>query len=237
MLDRIKRLFIVEEDDPLKKALEKQAEVEAEKQQKEVETVPSQPARAPQKRRTAATSPANAPKIQGGKVTEKFMDILLGAMDKNNIDGFDYLEYKQSLQNLEGMDMDEATRYQSAFAMAKTMGVTAENLLRTANHYLDILQQEEAKFERALVNQKDKQIGDRQSRIDQLDKVIAEKQRRIEQLQKEIDLHRQEMEQISGEIQGATVKVENTKNNFVVTYKVLVSRIQQDIDKMKQYLG
>lgn len=237
MLDRIKRLFIVEDDDPLKKALEKKAEMEAENTNTvpESETVPSVQKR--QKPTTSNTPPPVAPRAAGGKVTEKFMNILLSAMDKNNVEGFDYLEFKQSLQNLQGMDMDEATKYQSAFAMAKTMGATPTNLLQTANHYLNVLKEEEAKFGQALNNQRDKQIGDRQNRIDQLQKVIAEKQRKIEQLTKEIDVHRQESDKITQEIQSSTVKVENTKNNFVVTYKLLVSQIQDDINKMKQYLG
>ena len=35
-----------------------------------------------------------------GKVTDKFYDILFGAMEANNQEGFDYLEYKKSLQTL-----------------------------------------------------------------------------------------------------------------------------------------
>ena len=53
-----------------------------------------------------------------GKVSSKFMEILFKAMEDNNLDGFDYLEFKQSLKSLEKMPMDEQTRFKSAFAMA-----------------------------------------------------------------------------------------------------------------------
>jgi len=231
MFDKIKKLFVVEDDDPLKKALEQKSQEEADATAPAEEMVPD---------RTATNSSASpktpVSKPTGGKVTDKFMNILLGAMEKNNLDGFDYLEYKQSLQSLQNMNMDEATRYQSAFAMAKTMGATPQKLLETANHYVNILKTEEQKFGQALVNQKDKQIGGRQQRLEQLDQSIAKKRKHIEQLTKEIETHEQESAQIKEQITDSTVKVENTKNNFVVTYQLLTSQIQEDIKKMQSYL-
>ena len=223
MFDKIKKLFVVEDDDPLKKALEQKSQEEAEATAPTEEMVPD---------RTTPT-PSTKPKTQssqatGGKVTDKFMNILLGAMDKNNLDGFDYLEYKQSLNSLQNMDMDEATRYQSAFAMAKTMGATPKKLLETANHYINILQTEEQKFGQALISQKEKQIGNRHQRLEQLGKAVEQKKKQIEQLTKEIETHEQESVQIKEQITDSTVKVENTKNNFIVTYQLLTGQIKED---------
>ncbi len=231
MFDKIKKLFVVEDDDPLKKALEQKSQEEADAATPVEEMVPDRPA-STQK----STPKTQSSKPTGGKVTDKFMNILLGAMDKSNLDGFDYLEYKQSLQSLQGMNMDESTRYQSAFAMAKTMGATPKKLLETANHYLTVLKTEEQKFGQALVNQKEKQIGDRRQRIEQLDQAAEQKRKQIEQLTKEIEAHEQESGQIKEQITDATVKVENTKNNFVVTYQLLTGQIQEDIRKMQTYL-
>jgi len=235
MFDKIKKLFVVEDNDPLKKALEQKSQEEADAARPVDATVPNRPTSkaAPTQNSTPKTQHA---KPTGGKVTDKFMNILLGAMDKSNLDGFDYLEYKQSLQSLQNMDMDEATRYQSAFAMAKTMGATPQKLLETANHYLTVLETEHQKFGQALVNQKEKQIGDRHSRIEQLDQAAEQKRQQIEQLTKEIAAHEQESAQIKEQITNATVKVENTKNNFVVTYQLLTGQIQEDIRKMQTYL-
>lgn len=59
-----------------------------------------------------------------GKADPKFIDILLKSIEKNNLGGFDYIEYLSSLQKLDNMAMDEATKYKSKFVTAKTMGVT-----------------------------------------------------------------------------------------------------------------
>jgi len=184
---------------------------------------------------TSSATPINTT-VPAGKATSKFTDILLKAMEANNIAGFDYLEYKQSLHKLAKMPMDEPTRYQSAYAAASTMGATPKQLVETAHFYIDILKKEESKFAQALANQKSKQIGDKEQLIKQHDNLIKEKSKQIESLKKEIAQHQTKSEQMKKSISSATVKVETTKNNFVASYNLVISQIHNDIANMKKYL-
>lgn len=194
----------------------------------------------PKKEQSASKSSAKASnqglKANTGKVTQKFTDVLFGALEKNNIDGFDYLEYKKSLKKLSKMPMDEPTRYQSAFAMASTLGATPQVLVETAQHYVNVLKQEEAKFQQALVNQRKQQIGDKESQIAQIEKVIQQKAEQIKKLTQEIQSHQKQTSKLSQEISQATVKVEQTKNNFKVSLNALLSQITKDVENMKKYL-
>jgi len=223
--DRLKSWFIVEDSSSAKKKTKKTAEKATSKKNSP-----------PSKQQTTSTATSTAAGVQPGKVTTKFMEILLAAMDKNNLDGFDYLEFKQSLKSLEKMPMDEATRYQSAFAMAKTMGATPEQLVKTAGHYIAILQQEEKKFGQALAAQRTKQIGGRENQIKQMEAGIQQKAEHIKKLTQEIEADQKKLATIKSEISGAVVKVESTKNNFIASFDSLVAHIQKDIDNMKQYL-
>ena len=87
--------------------------------------------------------------VLDGKVSAKFTKILLEAIEKYNEEGFDYLEYKNGIRSLAKMDMDEATRFKSAFAMAQTMGAESGLLIKSAEHYLQVLGKERDKFESA----------------------------------------------------------------------------------------
>jgi hypothetical protein len=193
----------------------------------------------------SASKPTDAPiepkiseplSISEGEVTEKFMRVLFNALEKNNIEGFDYLEFKKSLRKLEKMPMDEPTRFQSAFAMASTMGATPKNLIETAEFYINVLKQEESKFQQALVNQRKSQIGNKEAKMDDLDKIIQQKAERIKKLTQEIEAHQKQKAQLDQEISKATVKVESTKNDFVATMNSLVSKIQSDVENMKKFL-
>ncbi len=221
MFDKLKSLFVVEDDTPKKP----QAKTKA------GSSVPKP------KQTTSSTSvPRTSTTASSGKVNSKFTNVLLKAMEANNLDGFDYLEYKHSLKSLEKMPMDEQTRFKSAYAMAQTMGATPDHLIKTANHYIRVLLDEESKFGQALANQKTKQIGDKEAQIKQLENIIKEKTKTIEQLKKEIDQHSKGMHAMKEEISGAAIKVESTKNDFHASFNNLVSHIKKDIESMKNYL-
>ena len=135
-------------------------------------------------------------------------------MEKNNSEGFDYLEYKSSLQSLAKMDMDEPTRYKSALAMAKTMGATPAKLISSANHYLSVLKKEDGKFKQALKNQKTKQVSGREGEIKKTMTIIDDKKKRIAQLEKEIAADTKRLETLKAGINKAAAKVQSTSDNF-----------------------
>ncbi len=225
--DKLKSLFIIEDETSSKK--KKAAPTTKKKVEKAAPT--------PKAKSTPAVSgEAPALTVGKGKATAKFIEIMFGAMEKHNLDGFDYIEYKESLKSLEKMPMDEQTRFQSAFAMAKTMGATPQKLIDAAAHYLKVLEHEEQKFEQALENQRSRQIGGREKQIKDLEVGIQQKAKHIKKLTAEIEQSQQQLGAIKKEISGAVSKVETTKNNFIASYQVVVAQISADIEKMKKYL-
>ncbi len=174
--------------------------------------------------------------VTGKKADAKFVDVLLKSIEAANLDGFDYLEYKQSLQSLTDMEMDEATKYKSAFAMAKTMGATPTKLVTSAKHYLTVLKKEELKFKEALKNQREKQITGKEEEIKNHQRLAQEKEKQIEKLKKEIDIHNKKLEQIKSTINQSAAKVEATNERFLVALHLVRSQIENDMNKMESYL-
>ena len=110
VFDKIKSLFIVEED-----AGQNQNPLDAVTTEKATTTQPK-----------VETPTIQTPKPtqvnSSGTITDKFTDVLMKALSDNNIEGFDYLEFRQGLLSLSKMPMDEGTRFQAAFSMAQVMG-------------------------------------------------------------------------------------------------------------------
>lgn len=190
---------------------------------------PNQPANAP-------TPTAPAQQATAGAVTDKFTNILLGALEKNNQGGFDYFEFRQALLNLAKMPMDEATRFQSAYAMAQTMGVTPPVLIESARFYLTVLTDEQGKFNDAHAQQRTKLIGGREDEIKSLETAIQQKTEQIKQLQQDIEQAKVRSEQLRKEMEESTLKIENTKADFDATFAAVVAQIQGDVAKIQQYL-
>lgn len=174
--------------------------------------------------------------LDGSKPDQKFIDLLLKAIETNNMEGFDYLEYKNSLKSIEQVIPDESMRYKSAFEMAKTMGLSKEKLIQSATHYLNILSNEDKKFKDAVENQKAKQIQGRTDQIQSFEKSIAEKQQMIEKLTKEIESSRVQLDTFRKEINDAVVKIDATNQQFVASYHLVQGQITEDIEKIKSNL-
>jgi chromosome segregation ATPase len=172
-----------------------------------------------------------------GEVNPKFMDILLKALEANNQEGFDYIEFKRSLQNLFKMDMEEATVYKSAYATAQTLGATPKGLILSAQQYLSVLKKEEEKFNVALGNQKSKQIDGGLQEIKQFEQSIVDKKKQIEKLMAEISQLETQLAKTKGEIQESAQKIEGTRADFVASYTNLVSQIKRDVENIGKYLN
>lgn len=233
MLKKLKGIFVVEDPNaPASAKVEEQASIDTgtieESSPSVIESIPT---------KTSNTVSTAKPKTSSsGKPDSKFVDILLKAIESNNQEGFDYLEYKQSLQNLSNVDMDETTRYQSALAMAKTMGATPAKLISSAKTYIDVLDNEGAKFKQASNNQKAKQVTGKEEEIKAHQKAITEKEALIEKLTKEIAQHKTQLENTKETIANAANKVQLTTDKFMTAYNVVKGQILTDIENMEKFL-
>ncbi len=202
----------------------------------EGQTAEATPAKTEATTKPVVTTPKAEVVTPTGKVSDKFYEILFGAMETNNQPGFDYLEYKKSLQTLAKMPIDEATRYSSAYAAAQAMGVSSQALNDSAQFYLNVLKTEDSKFQESVNAQRQKQIGSKEKAIADLDATIKAKGEQIAKLTQEIAAHQEDMGKMKAEISEAVVKIETTLSDFHATYSDLIGQIGQDVENMKKYL-
>ena len=167
---------------------------------------------------------------------EKSADFLTKALEKNNLPGFDYIEFKQSLGALMAMDMEESVAFKSAFATASTVGLTKEKLVKTAEHYKNIINSEKKKFDAALEKNMNQRVKSKQEDVAKRKKQVAEYRKKIEELQQKIEEHERVIASADSEIQAATEKIEETRDNFEFALKSIVNQIDKDIENIKAYL-
>lgn len=167
---------------------------------------------------------------------EKSVAFLLKAIEKNNLKGFDYIEYKQSLRALADMKLDEETAFKSAFATAKTMGLTKEILLKTAEHYKVVLGREKEQFEAAVNKQMSQQVKVREKEVEKLRKIVEDHKTKIAELEKEIKKATTSINDKETEIKGASEKIKSTQASFENTLQALMVEIEKDVTNIKKYL-
>ena len=167
---------------------------------------------------------------------DRSLDFLTKALEKNNLKGFDYLEFKLSLGRLASMEMGEEISYRSAFATATTVGLTKEKLVSSAQHYKKVLAQEKQQFDVALKNQFDKRIKSKKGEVDKLKAQIIKWKGQIEQLQNQIAKSQATIDGADQNIQAEVDKIESTKNNFEKTHQSILGQMDQDLANIQQYI-
>ncbi|MHC1776661.1 MAG: hypothetical protein AB9834_14755 [Lentimicrobium sp.] len=192
---------------------------------------------------SSASSETSADAVNAGneKVAQKpvdntILDRLLKAIEDNNQSGFDYLEYRRSLKSLAALPMDEAIKFQSAFATASTMDVTLEKLLSSIEFYKKVLLNEEENFRKASKEQFSVNVESRLKQKETVNSIIKDKSLAIQKLTEEIRAHQAELEDLSRAIETADARIRDTTAHFNQALEVLISQMNIDAEKLKQYI-
>jgi uncharacterized coiled-coil DUF342 family protein len=167
---------------------------------------------------------------------ERSVDFISKAIEKANLPGFDYVEYKQAISNMAKMNLDESTTFKTAFATAMTLGLTKERLLETANHYKTVVLKEKEQFDTASVKQQDAKIGTNLKQVDELRYKIADNESKIKILQGEIDAARKKMTDLDYEREQSHQKIEEAKGKFLFAHQSILNQIEKDIENIQKHL-
>lgn len=180
-----------------------------------------------------------APNAAGtGNIDKKFTEHFVSLLEKANLPGPDYFEYKQALQSMEGLGLGEEKQFQAAWASFKAMGGVKETtvLNTSANQYLGILDKDRASFLKDVEKAIKDRVGalqDEEKRLEDANKTIAQQ---IADLQKKMDENKNRLGQISGEVAEQSAKINANKDSFEITYLSFVDQIKSDLNKINQYL-
>ncbi len=167
---------------------------------------------------------------------EKSVNSLMSALEQNNLQGFDYIEFKQSMSAIDALNLDKQTAIKSAFATAATMGLTKGKLMDSAKHYIKVLNNEKDQFDLALKGQVKKKIDSKKDQVQQLKSLIKQYQDQIKQLQEEIDKSKRIIANADEDMESANNRIVETKTKFTGAFDSIVGEIRSDIELFKQYL-
>ncbi|WP_439583317.1 hypothetical protein [Dyadobacter bucti] len=171
-------------------------------------------------------------------VDRKFVEHFVNLLEKANLPGPDYFEYKQALRNMEGLNLGEEKLFQAAWASFKAMGgVQDTTILKTsADQYLAILDKDRSSFLKDVEKAINDRVGSLQNEQKKLEEANAAFTQQIADLQKKIDENKNRLGQISGEVTEQSAKINANKDSFEVTYKSFVEQISSDLTKINKYL-
>lgn len=202
------------------------------KQDPEAEVAPEQPevaeaaSAAPAQKNSRYSgrgrSAAPAEVSAAGEPDEDILAGLRAAIEQNKTTGYGYLEFSETLSNMEKSVPDEETRYKAAGASAKAMKCTPSKLVSSAQASLEVLDGEEALLKKELADAAE---------------IDAEKKAELEEVEKQMKTLENKKNKLSEELRTSESKTEEAKRRFTVSKNFLAKNIKDDISKIEEYLS
>ncbi len=179
------------------------------------------------------------------EVEQQYLDHFMKFLEDNNFQGLDYLEFANTLHKMyqKSGNLSESDLYQFAYVSFETQGIKPENIVQTAQKYIDLVTAHKKEFEKFQATEGSKIIQDKAGENEKLtntntqsEQKIAELQRQLSQLQNSILENKKKIMENNMVIDAETKKVQAKQTKFENAFKVVVSKIAGDIEKIKLYL-
>ncbi len=167
---------------------------------------------------------------------DRSLEFLTQAIERNNLPGFDYFEFKRAVVQLKEMNLDEPTAYKSAFTTAATLGLTKEKLLETTAYYRDVVEKEQAQFTLALETQNTTKVAGRQTEVARLRDQIERHKTEIARLQGEMEAYLAQVAEAESAAKADSEKLEKAKAAFEKTNKAVLLAIDKDVELIHKNL-
>lgn len=143
--------------------------------------------------------------------------------------GADYKEFVDAKIDIDDI-ADETIKYQTAFNILKTSGLTKDKLITTGQEYLNIVGRDLNAFQSAHAQQYKKEL---QKKEQDLSHKVAE----LQALTQKINLLKGQINQLSSEINQSSGKLNTTKSSFLMAGELKQQEIQAELEKIGKYFG
>lgn len=162
-------------------------------------------------------------------VDPEFADLLNKSIQASKLAFFDYLKFISVVEKAKSTGVAEDARFKMAFSTAQEMDVDKEKLLKSGDHYLQVLSEDESDFTADCATFEKDEVTARQTQLSAIETSITDLSKKLADLQ-------QQHQTIETELAEKTASLESRKASFQATLQSFRSTIETNIKKINQYL-
>jgi hypothetical protein len=164
-----------------------------------------------------------------GVADEKFVEMLWSVISQNNLPGQDYFEFKQAIDAMASLPIDEKSKFLTTFTIFQSQGCKKETLLSSLDKYMKIIQKEQVSFASEFESQRNEKVNSKLAQVE-------EAKKKVEELNKQIMEANNFILTASQEAQQEEMKLQMTNANFNKSAEKVLGVLQSDKEKINIYL-
>ena len=179
---------------------------------------------------TTVPSPVVSTVSVQGVVDNKFVDMLEGVIKQNNIPGQDYFEFKEAVENMKSLPMDEKTKFQTVHSVLSLQGCKKDILLSSIDTYVGVINKEKANFDAEMKSAYAQKVQSKLNEVENAKKELESFSKKLAELNSIIQSKSQEAQQEEMQIRA-------TESNFKASADVIISEMISDKEKINNYIA
>lgn len=164
-----------------------------------------------------------------GVADTKFIDLLESVIEKNNQPGQDYFEFKQAVENMNALPMDEKTKFLTVYQVLSLQGCTKVNLISSLDKYISLVQSEKTSFDEEMKSEYTAKVQSKLLKAEEAKKELDGLTKRLSELNSSILA-------LSQEAQAEEMKIRATESNFKASADVIISEMISDKEKINNFI-
>lgn len=185
---------------------------------------------------STATPTAVVTPPQAGQIDEEVLTRLNNVLEESNIEGFDYFEFRESLENMKKVVPSEADRFKAAYAAVASI-VSVDRLIETADYYVEKLNGKADEFANYVALMLAEKVEAKEKEAEDKASQITEKTEKIKQLNEEINQLSEEKTALLNESVNNKADIDKVQMNFNSTQQKIIKDIESDKGKIETYLA
>jgi methyl-accepting chemotaxis protein len=167
---------------------------------------------------------------------DKFEKHFEDLFNQANLPGPDYYEFWKMMETLEPHIKEERARISATYASLVIQGLTKEKLVDTAEKYKALIQEDKNRFEKAVNEKGEGEIGQKRQQLKQMDETIAQQMETIRKLTQEIAETQAAMGKLNTVIAEEERKLMQNKQGYTLACDAMLQKITDDVNKIQTTL-
>jgi len=173
-----------------------------------------------------------------GEISTEVYDKLSEAIERENLEGNDFLEFMQALQNLSSLNVDENNKFNMVFTTLSTSagGMTKEYLVNSIAHYIKVLENEKNIFTGEMQKATTQMVDEALTEAERLNELAAHKAELIQSLQAEIEGINENVRDLNQNAEESKFKIAKKEADFNATLAQLKEQLATYETKINNYI-
>jgi hypothetical protein len=169
-------------------------------------------------------------------INPKHWEILDDAVNKEDLPGPDFLEFKKAVAALAALPLPETHKYQAAYAPLAATGLTVDKMKSSAKHYVSVIEREMSHFDAEMNDMRAEHILIPEQAIESDNMTITALNEEIQDRINKINEINTSIAQRRTEIENKKAEIENIAATFKYTADQYIQNINTDIQKIDAYI-